>query len=103
MMGIMRPPKANDVRSFGKNLEKWELKVAAFKAKFNEKLSMNMQVAVVIGMAPAEIQDSIFQQWKGEGGEVELEKDWKVVRDKIMALVANRVSMGTPTLLSLTL
>ena len=96
MMTIMRPSKAKDVRSFGKMLESWELSVAAFKANFNEKLSMSMQVAVVIGMAPAEIQDIIFQQWKGEGGEVELEKDWKLVRDKIMALVANRVSMSTP-------
>lgn len=67
------------------------IRIPAFKANFNEKLSMSMQMAVVIGMAPAEIQDIIFQQWKGKGGEVELEKDWKLVRDKIMALVANRV------------
>ena len=96
MMTIMRPSKAKDVRSFGKMLESWELSVAAFKANFNEKLSMSMQVAVVIGMAPAEIQDIIFQQWKGEGGEVELEKDWKLACDKIMALVANRVSTSRP-------
>lgn len=73
------------------------MKVAAFKAKSNEKFSMNMQVAVVIGMALAEIQDIIFQQWKGDGNELELEKDWKIVRGKIMALVANRVSISTPT------
>jgi len=97
MMTIMRPTKAKDVRSFGKALESWELAVAGFKSSFNEKLSMNMQVAVVIGMAPSEIQDIIFQQWKGEGDEIEMEKDWKIVRDKVMALVANRVTMGTPT------
>ena len=97
MMTIMRPTKAKDVRSFGKALESWELAVAGFKSSFNEKLSMNMQVAVVIGMAPSEIQDIIFQQWKGEGDEIEMEKDWKIVRDKVMALVANRVTMSTPT------
>ena len=96
-MSIMRPTKAKDVRSFGKILESWELAVAAFKNAFNEKLSMNMQVAVVIGMAPAEIQDIIFQQWKGEGDEIEMEKDWKIIRDKLMALVANTVTMSTPT------
>lgn len=97
MMNIMRPVKAKDVRSFGKALESWELSVSGFKANFNETLSMNMQVAVVIGMAPGEIQDIIFQQWKGEGDEADLEKDWKMVRDKVMAMVANRASMSTPT------
>ena len=97
MMNIMRPQKAKDVRSFGKTLESWELQLQAFTTNFSETVSMGMQVAIVIGMAPAEIQDIIFQNWKGEGGEEAMQKEWKMVRDRVMALVANRISMSTPT------
>lgn len=55
-----------------------------------------LRVAFIIGMAPAEIQAIIFQQWVGEGVPDVLEKEWKVIRDKNMALVANRVTMATP-------
>lgn len=39
MMTIMRPPKAKDVRSFGKALESWELQVTEFKSHFNEDIA----------------------------------------------------------------
>ena len=73
MMSIMRPNKAKDVRSFGKVLEVWELQVNEFMTHFREKISINMKVAIVIGMAPAEIQDMIFST-----GPVKVEKmSWR--------------------------
>jgi hypothetical protein len=71
-------------------VEEWELAVQVLRSEFEEKLSPKMQMAILTSILPADLQDFIFQQ--------ATEKDeYHTIRDRVMALARNRVSMATPT------
>ena len=58
------------MRGLSKGIQDWEALKAKMTRDFDEKLSPNIAVAILISMIPKELQDLVFQ-W-GSGGGVEV-------------------------------
>lgn len=88
----VRPPQVKDVRVLGKAVEEWEVKCAALTQDHREGLTEKVRVAVLINMIPRDLQDMVYQ-----GCTAGKELNYKEIRDKIMAVVSNRVQISLPT------
>ena len=66
------------------------------KMKHNEDLSAPIKIAVLVGMLPKEYQDMCFQQASGLSV-VQDTHYYTELRDKIINIAGQRVSMITPT------
>ena len=67
----------------------------SLKAKHNESISASIKIAILVGMLPKEYQDMCFQQATEAADPTDLE--YNEMRDKIMNIANQRVSMVTPT------
>ena len=66
------------------------------RVKHNEDISSPIKIAVLVGMLPKEYQDICFQQATGISSEAATQEKYDELRDKIMSMAGQRVSMGTP-------
>jgi hypothetical protein len=93
LMEVMNPPKHTDVGLMHKAIDLWTMKINLLLRDHNEKLSDNMKKAVLLSMLPPDLQDVIYQT-------VEDTKTFEEVRDKVKAVVNNRLARsgkgGTP-------
>jgi hypothetical protein len=93
LMDVMNPPKHTDVGLMHKAIDLWTTKINLLLRDHNEKLSDNMKKAVLLSMLPPDLQDVIYQT-------VEDTKTFEEVRDKVKAVVNNRLARsskgGTP-------
>ena len=90
MVDVMSPKRVSDVLHLTKAIDDWELKASTLEREFEEKLSERMKIALVLSMAPLDIQDLMYQH-------VDNVKDYAAVRDKIKGIAQNRVSRSLPT------
>ena len=88
----IRPTQVKDIRVLGKAVEEWEIKCAALAQDHKEGLTERVKVAVLINMVPRDLQDMVYQSCLA-GKEL----IYKEIRDKIMAVVSNRVQVSLPT------
>ena len=88
---VLSPPKIKDVRQAPRVVEEWEAAKGKLKIEFGEELSEVVQVAILTGMLPSDLQDKVFEM--GNGGELKYHK----VRDAIMGIMSNRARVLEPT------
>ena len=89
---VLNPKAVKDVRVLARAVEEWELQRGKLRAEFGEELSNNVQVAILTGMIPRDLQDMVFQL--GHGG---ADLKYIEVRDKVMSVANHRSLMVTPT------
>ena len=65
--------------------------------KHDESLSTPIKIAGLVGMFPQDYQDVCFQQASLTGVQEDSEKQYSELRDKILKIASQRVSMITPT------
>ena len=85
-MGVVTPPKISEAKHLVCQIERWEKLVKEMEAEYGEKVSNGMKMAILTSMMPANVQDIIFQQSNDQ-------TKYKDMRDKVVALVMNRVTM----------
>ena len=85
-IGVVSPPKVTDAKNLVGQVGRWEKLVKEMETEYGEKVSNGMKMAILTSMMPSNIQDIIFQQSNDKA----LCKD---IRDKVVALVTNRVTM----------
>jgi len=96
VMEVVNPPALKNHQGIVKGVTEWEVRVDGLKMKHNEDLSAPIKIAVLVGMLPKEYQDMIFQQASGMSVTQD-ENYYKELRDKIINIAGQRVSMITPT------
>ena len=84
---VVTPPKIIDVKTINAQVEAWEAKVNELDGEYEERISDNMKMAILMAMCPAAIQDTVFQQMV-EGA------TYKQMKDKMVMLVNNRMAMN---------
>ena len=89
---VLNPAPVKDVRLLERAVEEWELKKGKLKVEFGEEFSDNVNVAILTGMIPRDLQDIVFQM--GHAGEV---LKYSAVRDKVMSIASHRAQMAVPT------
>jgi hypothetical protein len=93
LMEVMSPPKHSDVNLMHKAIDLWTMKMNLLLKDHGEELSPNMKKAVLLSMLPPDLQDMVYQT-------VEATKTFEEVRDKVKAVVNNRLARsakgGTP-------
>ena len=65
------------------------------KMKHDEEISAPIKIVICVGMLPKEYQDMCFQQAAGVSADSDVKYDG--LRDKIINIASQRVSMITPT------
>ena len=88
---VLSPPKIKGVRQAPRAVEEWEAAKGKLKIEFGEELSEVVQIAILTGMLPADLQDKVFEM--GNGGEMKYSK----VRDAIVGIMSNRARVLEPT------
>ncbi len=83
-------------QGIAKGITEWEVRVDGLKMKHNEDISPPITIAVLVGMLPKEYQDICFQQATGISSEAATQEKDEELRDKIMSMAGQRVSMSTP-------
>ena len=96
VMEVVNPPALKNHQGIVKGVTEWEVRVDGLKMKHNEELSAPIKIAVLVGMLPKEYQDMIFQQASGNS-QTQDENHYKDLRDKIINIAGQRMSMITPT------
>ena len=86
IIGVVTPPKISEAKHLVCQIERWEKLVKEMEAEYGEKVSNGMKMAILTSMMPANVQDIIFQQSNDQ-------TKYKDMRDKVVALVMNRVTM----------
>ena len=61
-----------------------------------DDISSPIKITVLVGMVPQEYQDICFQQATGISSEAATQEKYDELRDKIMSMAGQRVSMSTP-------
>ena len=92
---VVNPPALKNHQGIVKGVTEWEVRVDGLKMKHNEDLSAPIKIAVFVGMLPKEYQDMCFQQSTGVSADSEVK--YTELRDKIMNIANQRMSMITPT------
>ena len=96
VMEVVNPPALKNHQGIVKGVTEWEVRVDGLKMKHNEELSAPIKIAVLVGMLPKEYQDMCFQQ--ASGLSVVQDTHYYIeLRDKIINIAGQRVSMITPT------
>ena len=94
---VVNPPLLKNHQGILKGINEWEVKVDGLKMKHNEEISAPVKIAVLVGMLPKEYQDMCFQQATGISTEAATQEKYEELRDKVMGMAGQRVSMVTPT------
>ena len=95
VMEAVNPPAIQNHQGILKGITEWEVRVDGLKAKHNEYISASMRIAICVGMLPKDYQDMCSQQASGIGKPIG--STYNEMRDKIMNIANQRVSMITPT------
>ena len=90
MMSVMQPKKVKDTRDLAKAMEEWEVKIKQLKVDHDIDLDPRIMSALLVSMLPSDFQDSVFQWTDGK-------MDFKVLKDKVLAMALNRASVSKPT------
>ena len=96
VMEVVSPPTLKNHQGILKGISEWEVRVDGLKMKHNEDISPPIKIAVLVGMLPKEYQDIYFQQELGTSSEAATQEQYEELRDKIMSMAGQRVSMSTP-------
>ena len=89
---VLNPTPVKDVRLLERAMEEWEIRRGKLRAEFQEELSDTVQVAILTGMLPRDLQDMVFQM--GHLGET---MKYAAVRDRVMSIASHRAQMVTPS------
>ena len=89
VMEVVSPPTIKNQQGIAKGIIEWEVRVDGLKMKHGESPSVPIKIVVLVGMLPKDYQDMCFQQASITWVHSEL-------RDKIMNIASQRVSMITP-------
>ncbi len=95
VMEVVNPPTLKNHQGILKGTTEWEVRVDGLKMKHNEEISAPMKIVVVVGVLPKEYQDMCCQQATGVSADSEVK--YIELRDKIMNIANQRMSMTTPT------
>ena len=93
-MEVVNPPALKNHQGILKGITEWEVRVDGLKMKHDEEISAPIKIAIVVGMLPKEYQDMCFQQATGVSADSEV--NYIELRDKIMNIANQRMSMITP-------
>ena len=65
---VLSPPTVKDVRQAPRMVEEWEAAKGKLKVEFGEELSEVVQIAILTGMLPSDLQDKVFEMecWRFE-------------------------------------
>ena len=85
---VTSPPKVKELRDIEVDVNRWEEKCKTLSTQFKEDLSNNMKIAVFTNMMPISIQDYIYTH-------VDSEATYESVKDKVRAVVSNKVAAET--------
>ena len=88
---VLSPPTVKDVRQAPRMVEEWEAAKGKLKVEFSEELSEVVQIAILTGMLPSDLQDKVFEM--GNAGDLKYHK----VRDAIVGIMNNRARVLEPT------
>ena len=91
LTAVLHPPAVKDVRLLSRAVEEWELQRGKLRSEFGEELSNNVQVAILTGMVPRDLQDMVFQL-----GHQGADLKYQEVRDKVMGVANHRALMTVP-------
>ena len=72
-------------------VEEWEAAKVKFRVEFGEELSEVVQIAILTGMLPSDLQDKVFEM--GNAGDLKYHR----VRDAIVGIMNNRARVLEPT------
>ena len=64
---VLSPPTVKDVRQAPQMVEEWEAAKGKLKVEFGEELSEVVQMAILTGMLPSDLQDKVFEM-RNQGG-----------------------------------
>ena len=59
MTQVRSPPTVRDVRQAPRMVEEWEAAKGKLKVEFGEELSEVVQIAILTGMLPSDLQDKV--------------------------------------------
>ncbi len=96
VMEVVSPPALKNHQWILKGISEWEVRVDGLKMKHNEDMSPSIKITVLVGMLPQEYQDICFQQATGISSDAAPQEKYEELRDKIMSMAGQRVSMSTP-------
>ena len=88
---VLSPPTVKDVRQAPRMVEEWEAAKGKLKVEFGEELSEVVQIAILTGMLPSDLQDKVFEM--GNAGVLKYHK----VMDAIVGIMNNRARVLEPT------
>ena len=88
---VLSPPTVKDVRQAPRMVEEWAAAKGKLKVEFGEELSEVVQIAILTGMLPSDLQDKVFEM--GNAGDLKYHK----VRDAIVGIMNNRARVLEPT------
>ena len=60
---VLSPPTVKDVRQAPRMVEEWEAAKGKLKVEFGEELSEVVQIAILTGMLPSDLQDKRCWEW----------------------------------------
>ncbi len=95
VMEVVNPPALKNHQGILKGIAEWEVRVDSLKMKHDESISASIKIVVFVGMLPKEYQDLCFRQALCVKMREELQ--YIEMRDKIMNLASQRISMVTPS------
>jgi hypothetical protein len=87
-MGVMNPPEHTDVNFMHKANNLWTMKISLLLKDPKGKQSDDMKKVVLLFMLPPDLQDMFYQT-------VEATKSCEEVRDKVKAVVKQRLARNT--------
>jgi hypothetical protein len=90
VMGAMSPKKVKDIRDAIKAIEEWEISVKNIKAEYQFEVPEMIRIALMTSIVPTDLQDFILQH-------VDESTKYEAIRDRVMGVARNRISMATPT------
>ena len=88
---VLSPPTVKDVRQALRMVEQWEAAKVKLKVEFGEELSKVVQIAILTGMLPSDLQDKVFEM--ENAGDLKYHK----VRDAIVGIMNNPAKVLEPT------
>ena len=88
---VLSPPTVKDVRQTPRMVEEWEASKGNFKVEFGEQLSEVVQIAILTGMLPSDLQDKVFEMVNA--GDFKYHK----IREAIVGIMNNRARVLEPT------
>ena len=96
VMEVVNPPGLKNHQGILKGISEWEVRVDGLRMKHDEDISPPIKIAVLVAMLPKEYQDICFQQATGISSEAATQDKYEELRDKVMGMAGQRVSMTTP-------